>query len=1477
MKIPQTGRQPVPLSESEVRRLLRSSHPLDERDHFATDPNPEVRLLGRLALRRDDINDLFALGDLCARLSATQDRRLLVFYVGKALIAYRRADDIAQNDVDRLTARRILADFTDWVVTHARRYPTRRNVAVALWLLADDREDDPFGGSDTTRYAWDDDQLDPTVGALIAAYLHPTHDDLSQSDLNTITGLNERGDERSSLIESSLDDDEKKGSRSLDALLHSHHDEASDVTWFDNLQPQSDSVMDSGSFVTGTFATDDPVNDERTYAADESAVIHLSGSAVIDVDVRQKHDDLLKSDPLFDSDSLLTIDDSRSAARDSDFLSEGDSLESQPDRRGSSAQIGGDTIASETRIEDDLAQSISALEHNRPRTSQANNRERQSHYSVSRRRDLGRETAEFNVGDLMDNRYEVADVRRGGMGVVYLCYDREQREPVAIKSFQSKFLDNERAIARFLQEAVTWIHLEKHRHIVQARLVQTIANRPHIILEHISGPEGLKADLRSWIDHKRLTLRHAIEFGVHIALGMQHATQRVEGLVHRDLKPANILVTHDGIAKVTDFGLVRSLEASDISIVGLEIEAALLPPDERLTRVGAVIGTAPYMSPEQCQAKNVDLRSDIYAFGCLLYEMLTGKHIFNVKKLEAWMHAHIHNTPEFDPAAIAAIPPRLHQFVMKCLEKDPGNRPSNWGMIADELAAIYEDVTGMPVVLEVTGPALEARELMDKGYSLTELGRLDEALDAYDRAIDMQPNYAWAWARKGRTLRLLNRYDEAITCYDKALAIQPHYAWAWKGKGIVLERMGAQDQALKAYQTATEIDPDDVWNWYNQADALQNMGRYDEAVALLKRALQLDSAHPNSWAKLGQVYRLQHDFQSAISAYEKAIELDPTYAWALNGCGLAFKAIHHYKEALLCFKRAARYQPDEVWHWYNLTEMLVELGQYDEAVQPAQEAVRINPEHAFSWAKMGQVLRYVRRYADALKAYDRAIAIQPDYAWAINGKGIVLEQQERYEEALEAYRHAAKISTTDVWHWYNQGNVLVLMGRYSEALPLLEEAVKINPAHARSWARMGNALRQLGRLQDALTAYLQATALDISYAWAWNELGITYEALKQYDDALAAYQRAAECDPNDPFYVYQQVDLHLAHGNAEAALALLEKSLKVDQRNSRLLAKHGQVLRRLNRLQDALRSYARAVEIDPNNAWAWNGRGLVLAALNQHEDALNSFRKAAQVDPQDAWYWYNQGDELFVLGRIREALDALEHALKINPNHAESWAKKGQALRRLDRLPEALAAYDQALTINPKYAWAWNGRGLVLEFMQRREEAVVSYERAIQEDSRVIWYYTNEVDLLLDMGRKQDALRVIEKAVREIPDNATTWARRGQVLRRLGDYQSAVESYSRALELDPAYGWAWNGKGLAYMGMNRYEDALACYAEAVRLTPNDTWFWHNQGEAMLTKGDCEGAVKSFSRALQLDPNHKPSKDKLAQAQECVELNNLTIE
>ncbi len=1017
MQIPpvaQTGRQRLPLSIEDEALLLKKRREADRTDLFATDPDAEVRRVGRLALRRDGvfIGDYLELADLCAQLSIQRPRssednpRLRVFYVGKTIAAFRRALNITPNDNFVPQA---LNQYIRWIFDVAAQFPTRLNIATALWVVA--HEDIPSDNSIFSEAEFD---------ALLSNYRNP------------------------SITSQTISDNE------LDDL--------------------SSTTTDDASAEHSVFATI-PADDDASHG------IVLETEHQVEVETRAGlEDDIAVS-----------------------FLSRVDELSERNDETRS-----GDSL----HLAADPPESFDTLG---PRI----------HGSAALVREKENSDGDYQVGQGIGNRFEIRQKLYGGMGLVYLCYDKKDKIPVAIKTFQSKFLKNERAVARFTQEALTWIRVEKHRHIVQALKVQKFDERPFIILEHISGPEGLGPDLRSWIDHNQIDLLVAVELGLHICLGMQHATRQVPGLVHRDLKPGNVLVTQDQVAKVTDFGLVHSLELDDISSDDPTAENH----PSRLTRAGAVVGTAPYMSPEQCRSDEVDMRSDIYSFGCVLYEMLTRHTVFNVSNFADWVKAHKFQTPEFPEETPFEIPERLQAITLACLEKPAGSRPQTWGEIVDELAIIYEDITGEAPNLEESGLVLEVNDLLDKAYSLTELDYIEEALIAYDKALELEPRNARSWARKARALRIMGEYAEALASVNRSLEIHPQFGWGWIVKGQILERMGHFERALAAHEISAEIKPGDVRVWYNQACALFSLGRWDDALNHLDHALSIDPHHESSWAKRGQILRYQGHFLQGLNAYNRALELNPSFSWAWNGKGLCLKALKRLDEAYEAFQHAAYHQNDDVWIWYNQAETLFELGRYEEAVDSAKAATKVQFDHFYSWAKIGQIYRYLDRYEDALKAYEQAIALNPTYAWAINGQGIVLERLERYDEAFIAYRKASELTPKDVWPWYNQGNLLVIQDKFKEAIPLLERAVKENPAHARSWARLGNAHRRLGDEKAALVYLDRALKIDAGYAWAWNEKGITFEALKQYNEALDAYKRAANAESSNALYWYNQADL----------------------------------------------------------------------------------------------------------------------------------------------------------------------------------------------------------------------------------------------------------------------------------------------------------------------------------------------------------------
>ncbi|MEO0561853.1 MAG: hypothetical protein AAF125_07060, partial [Chloroflexota bacterium] len=435
LRPPQTGRQPLSSSSGERKRLLAEPHIGDTTDLFATDINPEVRELGLLALRREDVNDLFALGDLCANLSITENNRLSMFYVGKVITAYERAGTQANNDIDRKMARRALDNYLAWVVQVSQTATTRRNIAVALWALAEHEESIlPHIGIDEN-----------VLGELIDQYM--------QKSMGTRMGVEPvpMDEEMPDPLEDTSEDtapidDPKTVMDGGNIPLELEHEEDLDVS---DANPSSvDDEEQPGS--------------KDTYVSPD--VIHTEGD----------DDELQLSDYAEPSATIVgTDDDMALSIASGDYDSERD------------------TIIAEQQTSES---SMGILGIRRRRTTRKKKRRRKNEPSEN----------EFEVGDKIEDRYDVVDVKRGGMGIVYLCYDHQERTPVAIKSFQSRFLKNERAVARFTQEALTWIRLEKHRYIVQARLVQTISGRPHIILEHISGPEGLGADLRSWIDHNRI-------------------------------------------------------------------------------------------------------------------------------------------------------------------------------------------------------------------------------------------------------------------------------------------------------------------------------------------------------------------------------------------------------------------------------------------------------------------------------------------------------------------------------------------------------------------------------------------------------------------------------------------------------------------------------------------------------------------------------------------------------------------------------------------------------------------------------------------------------------------------------------------------------------------------------------------------------------------------------------------------------------
>jgi serine/threonine protein kinase len=204
---------------------------------------------------------------------------------------------------------------------------------------------------------------------------------------------------------------------------------------------------------------------------------------------------------------------------------------------------------------------------------------------------------QYHRGDRIGGRYQVHQALSGGMGEVYLCRDLEKNYPLALKTFQRRFLTNMTIRDLFKQEVATWVALEKHPHVVQCIYMDMLDNRPFMFLEWVAGDEQHGTDLRGWLRHNPLDLRPALQFSLDICSGLTHAQEKVPGIVHRDLKPENILVAQGEVAKITDFGLAQIAMQMSPGLSESEVACGELTSRQSLMRVGGVAGTPPYMAP----------------------------------------------------------------------------------------------------------------------------------------------------------------------------------------------------------------------------------------------------------------------------------------------------------------------------------------------------------------------------------------------------------------------------------------------------------------------------------------------------------------------------------------------------------------------------------------------------------------------------------------------------------------------------------------------------------------------------------------------------------------------------------------------------------------------------------------------------------------------------------------------------------------
>ncbi len=727
------------------------------------------------------------------------------------------------------------------------------------------------------------------------------------------------------------------------------------------------------------------------------------------------------------------------------------------------------------------------------------------------------------------SHYEILDdLGAGGMGVVYRAHDMRLERDVAIKVLPTDRPLSETARKRFQREALAASALN-HPNIITIYEVGSEGDTDFIVMEYVRG-----ASLASLLKKRPLGMAEATRYCVQVADALTKA--HASGIIHRDLKPGNIMITEDGLVKVLDFGLAK-FDASAATKDGESSEGDTAAQFS-LTQPGMVTGTAAYMSPEQARGERVDVRSDIFSFGIVMFEMLSRHLPFTGPNSIAVLH-NLHFSPPRDLEELAPKAPKpLVKLISRMLEKKPEKRIQTMTEVATELRKHAASLVDGPVTWHPSDATVDMASLAPAG--LKKICWRDVWLAGAAIVLVLFGSVmGWRHYRKPKpaanpvSTQLFLPSDTAYSLYQRARQDLDHW-----------DREGNIDNAIKLGERAVQVDSQSAASYAVLSEAYTRRNQENPDPQWLKLATQyadkavtLDSYLSAAHISLGQVKMESGDSGGAEKEFRTAVDLDPKNEQPHRWLGTLYGRMGRADQSKAELKRAQQLNPTDWRVWLELGLNAYRAGDYKEAASNWEEVLRLEPDNVPALLDLGAVYHALGRDEDAASVLQHALEIRPT-ADAYNNLGNIRFYQGRYQDAVPAFEKAVALganrfdnwaSLADTYRW-TPGNAEKAKQAYDTAIRLVREEIAKNPSQTDLRADLALYLAENGDKAGAMTelgAVEQSHSKDPGVLY---NVAVTYELCSNREralDALLASVKAGQSlddIKNDPELVSLRAD-----------------------------------------------------------------------------------------------------------------------------------------------------------------------------------------------------------------------------------------------------------------------------------------------------------------------------------------------------------------
>jgi len=489
-------------------------------------------------------------------------------------------------------------------------------------------------------------------------------------------------------------------------------------------------------------------------------------------------------------------------------------------------------------------------------------------------------------------------------------------------------------------------------------------------------------------------------------------------------------------------------------------------------------------------------------------------------------------------------------------------------------------------ILDADCQSSEAIEWHEKGKAHQTLEQYGEALNAYNRAIKIDPNLFDAFLNKARIFLQIDMPIESIRAADRAIKLNLINSEAWTIKGIALIKLGDFKNAIDALDNAIRIDPENGESLCYKGVALTRLEKYEDALKLFNRALK-------------------KDYEIGDELYNKNMAFDFWLHKAIAMSNAEFG--YGYHQALEAFEKAIEINPRSAEAQLYKANAVSEHGFWGNAINEYDIALEINPQSTEALIQKGFLYQKLSEYDMAISCYDKAIEIDPSSYIAYFRKGEALDSKDNFEDAANNYNKAIQLSPKLAWAWYRKAGSLKAAKKYDEALSAYTKAIELSPKSSIAWKEMGMVLLIQNRKNEAMQAFNNAIELDAELSL---EICRNLRINGHNEDALTILNNFPM---NKQICLFRE-DAYIEKGIVLRKLKRFEDAMKYLQvsNDEKFLCQRGYVLLDLGKYKEALELFRQADDIF-GNPRANNGKGLAYLAMGEKELAKNAFKRAEKL------------------------------------------------------------------------------------------------------------------------------------------------------------------------------------------------------------------------------------------------------------------------